>query len=987
MTGIDAVLHQPAAQAVGWALLHFVWQGALIGALTALVLLTLRRSAADVRYVVSAIGLALMLTLPVVTGVQTWKGLNEAAVAPTATDSHPGVGTAASLRVTEPQPADASRERTRQEDRAATRESVLRVDAIAAAPDPSMVATRLEPFIPFAIAIWLGGVMLLTLRLMTGWLWIQRLRTRGATVAGEPLQQMAARLSRRLHIRRTIALLESTLVDVPTVIGWMKPVVLMPATALAGLSMAQLEAILAHELAHIRRHDYLVNLLQTLVETLLFYHPAVWWLSHRIRAEREHCCDDLAVSLCGDPVAYANALADLESLRTTDHRFAMAATGGSLLHRVRRLIGAPPSHAGRGPAWLAGSVALVLLCGIAVGADGLRQATAQSTDRKDNAAPVRGPILPHQGDDLMPVLAQADEALHAAIDALRFHPFLGDLAGPAEALLDERLGHALDDAVLRAQSDAMLAAQALPEQAAAFAAMAGPAIAALDPDMAHAAIATTLDTIGPAMAALDGQIASVLSEKGRLHTDAALAGESLAREQAALQAHADAVTRTAPAIAALGATTAALAATANGEQNIHISHTQDDSTGNWIWSSNGDKLSVNYRGRFEFTDDDTDVREISSGGYLKISDAAWVGRHTVEITERGGELQRRYYVNGSERPFEPEGREWLRTNLPKFVRNTGIGAERRVARYLKSGGPNAVLAEISRIDSSYVKRIYFSELLKQATLTPEQYRAVLTQAGQEVNSNYELATLLIAIADKLPADEASRTAYFTAARNIESDYELRRVYSKMLDKGPVSSSIAALILSNATSIDSDYELSQLLQQLMQQQPLDERTRPLFFKTVGSIESDYERHQVLRASLRGTPDAATIAEALNYAADMGSAYETSQFLQEVLQKGGIEGSARAPFFKAANGIESNYERRQVLEAVARRRDASHDTVLAVLNSARDMGGYDLSQVLQTVASVHVLTGDLKDAYLEAADRLSGYEQGQVMTALVKSERRR
>ena len=92
------------------------------------------------------------------------------------------------------------------------------------------------------------------------------------------------------------------LVDVPTVIGWLRPVVLVPASALAGMTPQQLEAILAHELAHIRRHDYLVNLLQTLVETLLFYHPAVWWLSRRIRIERENCCDDLAVSLCGDPV-------------------------------------------------------------------------------------------------------------------------------------------------------------------------------------------------------------------------------------------------------------------------------------------------------------------------------------------------------------------------------------------------------------------------------------------------------------------------------------------------------------------------------------------------------------------------------------------------------------------------------------------------------------------------------------------------------------
>ena len=124
-----------------------------------------------------------------------------------------------------------------------------------------------------------------------------------------------APLATAAHLRGRVRLLESTLVDVPTVIGWIKPVILLPASALSGLKPHQLEAILAHELAHIRRHDYLVNLLQTLVETLLFYHPAVWWLSRRIRAERENCCDDLAVSLCGDPYTYAQALADLEELR------------------------------------------------------------------------------------------------------------------------------------------------------------------------------------------------------------------------------------------------------------------------------------------------------------------------------------------------------------------------------------------------------------------------------------------------------------------------------------------------------------------------------------------------------------------------------------------------------------------------------------------------------------------------------------------------
>ena len=176
------------------------------------------------------------------------------------------------------------------------------------------------------VSVWLAGVAILTLRLFSGWMWVQRMKSHDAQPVHEGLDAMGRRLMRRLHIVRAVRFLESRRVDVPTVIGWLRPVVLLPVSTLAGLTPRQVEAILAHELAHIRRHDYLVNLLQTVVETLLFYHPAVWWLSHRIRVERENCCDDLAVSLCGDPVAYAAALAELEGLR--------ASSGSSRLPRA-----------------------------------------------------------------------------------------------------------------------------------------------------------------------------------------------------------------------------------------------------------------------------------------------------------------------------------------------------------------------------------------------------------------------------------------------------------------------------------------------------------------------------------------------------------------------------------------------------------------------------------------------------------------------------
>jgi beta-lactamase regulating signal transducer with metallopeptidase domain len=194
-----------------------------------------------------------------------------------------------------------------------------------------------RPVVPWTFSIWLAGVLVLSARFAGGWVQANRLCQR-ASEASAYWQRRLVSLSERMNLTTPLRLLESKRVDVPMVVGWLRPVVIMPVTALTGLSAQQLETILAHELAHIRRNDYLVNLLQGVVETLLFYHPAVWWLSRRIRIERENCCDDLAVAVCGNPVLYARALTDLEELRTMAFRHALAANGGSLKGRVIRLI-------------------------------------------------------------------------------------------------------------------------------------------------------------------------------------------------------------------------------------------------------------------------------------------------------------------------------------------------------------------------------------------------------------------------------------------------------------------------------------------------------------------------------------------------------------------------------------------------------------------------------------------------------------------------
>ena len=150
------------------------------------------------------------------------------------------------------------------------------------------------------VTLWMTGVTILLARLTAGCWRIRQLQAIARLEEPSRWQSLAEGIAPRLGLRRPFSVIDSARVATPTVIGWLRPIILLPIAAMAGLSPRQVEAILAHELAHIRRHDFVINLLQTLAETALFYHPAVWWISARIRTEREHCCDDVAVAISGD---------------------------------------------------------------------------------------------------------------------------------------------------------------------------------------------------------------------------------------------------------------------------------------------------------------------------------------------------------------------------------------------------------------------------------------------------------------------------------------------------------------------------------------------------------------------------------------------------------------------------------------------------------------------------------------------------------------
>ncbi len=325
MKTVEILLTQPVIQTVGGALLCSLWQGTLIVILLNGAMGLLGKNRASTRYVLACTALVLMLVLPLWT---VWT-------------SHIG-GSAVNTSFSE-QKARSARLAifTGLSDPSSNSQTE------ASARYWSQQAERvLEASLPWLTAVWLLGVFLRSLRLLGVWIYTQRLKESQAHLLFEQWKECVQRLSRQLRVKRPVLLLESCLVRVPTVVGWLKPAILLPTSALMGLTPQQLETILAHELGHIRRHDYLVNLLQTIIETLLFYHPAAWWVSRRIRVEREHVCDDFAVSLSGDALVYARALTKLERLRKASPAFAMPANGGLLANRIHRLVGvdAPSSH-------------------------------------------------------------------------------------------------------------------------------------------------------------------------------------------------------------------------------------------------------------------------------------------------------------------------------------------------------------------------------------------------------------------------------------------------------------------------------------------------------------------------------------------------------------------------------------------------------------------------------------------------------------------
>jgi len=423
MQGLAWLQSTVVVERIGWLLIHSVWQFAAVALLAFWLDRLLRRASAATRYATLLTAMLLIVIVP----IGTWQFLPSepsrlaasyspppfASIEPVADRREPtadgdnnahanagpgGLGGAAAKVI--PPPVDAA------------------ASPIVTPPAKSwraLVTDLLQPWLSAIVSAWCLGVLLFSIRPVWGWYVVRRLSSVGIAPVAETVQQAFDRMCVRLKVTQRVRVLQSTLVNAPVVVGCFRVVILLPASFIAGVPVSQLEAILAHELAHVRRYDYLVNVLQTLVETLFFYHPAVWWLSHRLRIERENSCDDLVVAALGNKIEYGRALLAVEEFRSAAvSSLALSARGGSLLARVKRLFADPTSDDQRGnAAWVAMGI---LFIGLAVAAWALTTANAHESPSTDDDSQAQT------------FVAQVTDAI--SVELLAVQPHSGDANEP-----------------------------------------------------------------------------------------------------------------------------------------------------------------------------------------------------------------------------------------------------------------------------------------------------------------------------------------------------------------------------------------------------------------------------------------------------------------------------------------------------------------------------------------------------------------------------
>jgi beta-lactamase regulating signal transducer with metallopeptidase domain len=322
MNAITQLIPAELTEALGWTFFHSLWQFALIALLLGLVLSLLGKFSSQFRYFLASSGYVFILTVAIYTFVTHYESGSEAAFAKAPVQN---AQISAQTEVPTESINSGNASSTGQESFFKTWYAEIK--------------SFLSNQFPILVLIWILGVFILSLRFFGNLAYVHRLKHYRTIEVDQQWHDWLNTMKDRLGITKPVRIVKSTLINSPLVVGIFKPVILLPLSTFSGVPVREMECIIAHEIAHIKRHDYLVNLLQKMVEILFFYHPAVWWMSSVIKSERENCCDDIAITLTGDSVNFVKALANMEEQRqVAGLAVAFSGNKNKLLKRIQRLL-------------------------------------------------------------------------------------------------------------------------------------------------------------------------------------------------------------------------------------------------------------------------------------------------------------------------------------------------------------------------------------------------------------------------------------------------------------------------------------------------------------------------------------------------------------------------------------------------------------------------------------------------------------------------
>ncbi|HEY6273871.1 MAG TPA: M56 family metallopeptidase, partial [Terriglobales bacterium] len=682
--------------------------------------------------------------------------------------------------------------------------------------------------------VWLAGVLFLALRWLASTFSLAALVRRAVPVSDPEWNAQVRKVSCALNVRRSIVLLESQQTEVPLAIGIFRPAVILPPDRREWSDLRR-QAILHHEIAHIARLDALTQSVAQAATTLYWFHPLAWLIVRAMRAERERACDDQVLAAGTKPSEYAHELLDIvANLRQPDLAALAMGRRSQLEGRVLAVLN-PALRRGPVSRWTSFALALLVL-GIVLPLAAIRPARAQSDKTATTPATVGPKAAPAA------TMAEQLQDLRTRLAAIQSNEDLV-VSSDLQALTAETAGLKKDLAAFQSQLNSN------PSQ--------------------NDQLAARLAQLRAKLASLEDQTGMAPEAPEAFEAEAPEAPPAPDFEQewpgtpGVPAVPTTPSTPAIPSVPTVPSVPSVPAAPGGGELSAcgtkaklhNMTIDSHDGSQRWIASWSGDDCSVelNAEGKIQFNAEATEIQSISSGGFFELNVRQGDNLRRVRVTPSGNGLEFVLKVNGQQQPFDASAKAWFAGFLLSLERSTGFAADTRVPRLLAKGGPTAVLDEINNLTGDYVRGIYFRKLLEQPNLPAPVVVRIINQAGSQIESDYEMARVLMEVAKQydLP-DETSRTTFLKAAGNLKSDYEHSRVLIELLKRPNISAENVGMALNSAASIKSDYEKSRILLSLIDQKAFDQSSLDFYLKLVATIDSDYEKSRDLLAAIERYP---------------------------------------------------------------------------------------------------------------------------------------